>query len=225
MKQFILILFFTISVAFRSHAQSDSYSSIGAPPAGGRMDSTAADTLPPLPKPKLLPDNLSFVERGVWGEDGLVRSLGIASPLTPAVRMHELSVRRTMLTMHQIGGFLTLGLMATTVYYGQQTLDHPSIRSYRRSHSNFVTLTIFSYGATGILAALSPPPLIRRDETSTTTIHKTLAWVHFLGMVVTPILGSSLHRSFSYDRLARFHQASAYITLAAMTASFIVITF
>jgi hypothetical protein len=130
-----------------------------------------------------------------------------------------------MLTMHQIGGFVTLGLMATTVYYGQQSLNNPGIRTYRRYHQGFVAATIASYSATGLLAVLSPPPLIRRDEVSTTTIHKTLAWVHFVGMVVTPILGASLRRSFKYDQLARFHQVSAYVTTGALAASLIVVTF
>ncbi len=168
---------------------------------------------------------MSFMENDLWGEDGWVRSLGIASPLTPEVRRHELGVRRTMLTAHQIGGFVTVGLMGATVYYGQMALDNPRIRTYRGRHQTFVTLTIFSYGATGALAILSPPPLIRREETSTTTIHKTLAWIHFLGMVVTPIIGASLHHSFNYDQLARFHQISAYVTFATLTASLIVVTF
>jgi hypothetical protein len=168
---------------------------------------------------------MSFVEKGLWGEHGLVRSVGLASPLTPEVRMHELSVRRTMLTAHQIGGLITLGLMGTAVYFGQQTLDHPHTRSFRRDHQTFVTATILSYGVTGLLAALSPPPLIRRNETSTITIHKTLAWVHFAGMILTPILGASLHRNFSHDQLARFHHVSAYLTFGALLASFIVITF
>jgi len=164
------------------------------------------------------------MERALWGEDGLVRSMGIASPLTPEVRKHELSVRRTMLTMHQIGGFLTLGLMSTAAYYGQQSLNSPRIRAYRRNHQTFVTATLFSYGTTGALAILSPPPLIRRDEISTTSIHKTLAWIHFAGMVITPIIGASLRHSFNYDQLARFHQISAYVTLATFTASLIVVT-
>ena len=188
-------------------------------------DSMMRQDLPDRPKPRLLPDNMSFVERSVWGETGLVREIGIASPLTPEVRKHELAVRRTMLTMHQIGGFVTLGLMGTAVYYGQMTLNNPQTRTYRSRHQTFVTATIFSYAATGLLAALSPPPLIRRDETSTTTIHKTLAWIHFAGMILTPIIGSTLHHSMSYDQQARFHQVSAYITTATLAASLIVITF
>ena len=188
-------------------------------------DTVRADSLPrPLVR-RLMPENLSFVENKLWGEDGLMRTTGLASPLSPEARKNELTLRRTMLTIHQIGGFVTLGLMGTAVYYGQQSLDNPRIRTYRRDHQTFVTATIASYAVTGLLAALSPPPLIRRDETSTTSIHKTLAWIHFAGMILTPILGASLHRSFSYNQLAHFHQISAYVTLATLAAALIVITF
>ena len=207
----------------------------------GLTDSSRADTIPRPPKRKLLPSNMSFMERALWDEDGLVRGIGIASPLTPEVRKSELGLRRTMLTMHQIGGFLTLGLMATTVYWGQQALNHPPPallspsypnqprgkggNTYTKNHQLFLTLTLFSYGATGALAIFSPPPLIRRDETSTTTLHKALAWIHFGGMVLTPILGSRIGRSYSATGVARFHQVSAYITTATLAASLIVVTF
>jgi hypothetical protein len=191
-------------------------------------DTVRADSGQTAPKRRLLPENMSFVEKGLWGERGLLRGIGIASPLTPGVRKSELSLRRTMLSMHQIGGFVTLGLMGTAVYYGQKSLDNvnsPNYRSYRNNHQTFVALTIGSYSLTGLLAILAPPPLIRRDEFSTTTLHKTLAWVHFVGMVVTPIIGASLHSRLNDDQRARFHQYSAYITTAALATSLIVITF
>jgi hypothetical protein len=174
---------------------------------------------------RLLPEHLSLVERGLWGESGLLRTTGIAGPLTPEARKNELSVRRGMLTVHQIGGLVTLGLMGTTVYFGQMSLDHPQTRSYRNSHGNFVSATIIAYSLTGALALLSPPPLIRRDEVSTTSIHKTLAWVHVAGMILTPILGASLRHTLNYDQLARFHQISGYVTTATFAAAMIVITF
>jgi len=190
-------------------------------------DSVAADTLPAAPKPHLLPANMSWAERALWDEHGLFRSTGLASPLTTESRKSELALRRTMLTIHQVGGFVTLGCMATAAWYGQHALDHPAVRTYRGMHQTFVALTIPTYSATALLAALSPPPLIRRDEVSTTTIHKTLAWVHFAGMIVTPILGAFLHRNhrLSYDQLVRYHQVSAYVTTAAMAGSMLVITF
>jgi hypothetical protein len=188
-------------------------------------DSVQADSMAHERARRLLPEKMSIMERWVWGEDGAVRSLGIASPLTVEVRKNELGVRRTMLTAHQIGGFATLGLMIATVYYGQKALDTGS-RSYRRTHTTLAAFTIGAYAATASLAIFSPPPLIRRDETSTTTIHKTLAWIHFAGMIATPILGRLINRrGSSYYDQARIHQVSAYITTAVFAASMIVITF
>jgi hypothetical protein len=197
-------------------------------------DSAAVDSLHPAVHRKLLPDNMSLMEKGLWGENGFVRTIGIASPLTPEVRKHELGIRRTMLTMHQIGGFLTLGSMLATIYYGQMSLNNRYTGQrddpYRNGHENFVAATIGLYGATGLLAILTPPPLIRRDETSTTTIHKTLAWIHVAGMILTPIIGQTILKRGPAGRYAdltqaRFHQVSAYITTAVFATSMIIVTF
>lgn len=184
----------------------------------------SADTVHQLPHPNLLPKNISFMEKDLWGENGLFRTTGLAAPLSLDSRRSELKLRRTMLTGHFIGGFVTLASMISAAYYGQRVIDY-NRRSDRQSHQLFVTTTIISYSATGALAVLSPPPLIRRDEISTISIHKALAWVHFTGMVVTPILGASIGRRMTRSQTARFHQVSAYVTTAAMAASLIVITF
>ncbi len=191
--------------------------------AGFMPDTLAADTFARPVKPKLLPDNISFMERTLWGEHGLMRSVGLASPLTVESRKHELSLRRTMLTAHQIGGFVTLGLMGTAAYFGQQVLNGRN--DLRGAHKSFVLATIISYSATGALAIFSPPPLIRRDEFSTTTLHKTLAWVHFAGMIVTPLLGAAINRHSDYYHRAHLHQVAAYITTATLAVSMIVMTF
>lgn len=192
------------------------------------------DSLPRSTVRRLLPENISFMEKALWGEDGFLRATGIAAPLTPQVRKSELSLRRTMLVTHQIGGFLTLASMWTAVYFGQKSLNDPNSGQrkdpYRTRHQTFVTTTIVLYSATGLLAVLTPPPMIRRNEMSTTTIHKTLAWVHFIGMVVTPILGGTILKRGRIGRYvdlnqAHFHQISAYVTASALTASMIVVTF
>jgi hypothetical protein len=193
-----------------------------APPAG------IADTLPgaagvPASKPKLLPDNISFMEKTLWAEHGLFRSIGLVSPLSVESRKSELSLRRTMLTAHQIGGYVTLAMMGTAIYFGQKVLDGRN--DLRGAHQTFVAATIASYSLTGLLSVLSPPPLIRRDEFSTTTLHKALAWVHFVGMVVTPILGSMINRHADYYQRARTHQIAAYITGATLAVSMVVMTF
>jgi len=176
------------------------------------------------PARRLLPPNMSIMEKALWGESGFMRETGIVGPLSPPERKSELSLRRTMLTTHQIGGFVTMGFMWSAVYFGQQIVDgHPE---YRRNHQYAVTGTIITYSATALLAVLSPPPLIRRDETSTTTIHKTLAWVHAAGMILTPILGGMVrHRRSTNIQIEHFHQFSGYITTAVFTASMITVTF
>ncbi|NJD22927.1 MAG: hypothetical protein FIA82_09730 [Melioribacter sp.] len=204
---------------------SNSFNSDNAPALANTI---YPDTTVQVFKPKLLPDKMSFLERGLWGENGLVREFGIASPLTPEVRKHELEVRRVMLTAHQIGGFTTLGLMIATCYYGQRIIDGgvDGRKNFESTKSALVGATITSYSLTALLSILSPPPLIRRDETSTTSIHKFLAWFHVAGMIVTPILASLMdeHKPFNADK-AHVHQVAGYITTAIFAASMIVITF
>jgi hypothetical protein len=42
------------------------------------------------------PENLSFMERGLWGESGFFRSIGIPGALTQEPQKSELSAQRTM---------------------------------------------------------------------------------------------------------------------------------
>ncbi len=179
---------------------------------------------------RLLPKNISFGEQLMWGENGVMRSVGIVPALSPQERKFELSLRRTMLTTHQIGGFITLGLMASTAYYGQQVLnenqDPMRRRQLLRTHKTLIAATIVGYTATGLLSVLSPPPMIRRDENSTTTLHKTLAWFHVAGMILTPLIGQAIkHSGADYDKVAQFHQIAGYVTTATFATSLIVVTF
>jgi hypothetical protein len=182
-------------------------------------DSTTAAS---QPKRSLLPTNISLVEKTVWGENGVMRSLGVVPPLTPEERKYELRIRRTMLSTHQIAGFATIALMGSAVYCGQQVLN--GNRQYFRAHKYLVESTIISYSLTGALSILSPPPMIRRDEFSTITVHKALAWVHITGMIVTPIIGGMLRHSLNYNQLAHYHQISGYVTFAALTAAMLTVT-
>jgi hypothetical protein len=197
--------------------------------------SPEGDTLVQDETPKLLPDKISFGEKLFWGESGVFRGIGFASPLTPEVRKHELSVRRAMLTMHQIGGFLALASMIGTAWTGQRTIDDPHNQTKRNAHKTFIASTIITYSLTASLSILSPPPLIRRDEGGTTAIHKTLAWFHVAGMILTPIIGSMVSQRGKPGpsstgpgidiNKAHFHQYAGYITTAIFAASMIVITF
>jgi len=206
------------------------YTSVIPDTTTNEMNFSGEDTLMVEEKPKLLPDKISFGEKLFWGEKGVFRSIGIASPLSPEARKYELSVRRTMLTAHQIGGFLALASMIGTAWTGQRTIDLPQNRNLRTAHQKMIAATITTYSITGLLSILSPPPMIRRDEGSTTTTHKLLAWVHVAGMILTPILGSMVSEKskggpgINIDK-AHFHQYAGYLTTAVFAASMIVITF
>jgi hypothetical protein len=204
------------------------YSHILADTTVNEMNSGAEDTLMVEEKPKLLPDKISWGEKLFWGENGVFRGLGIASPLTSESRKHELQVRRTMLTMHQIGGFVTVAAMLGTVWAGQRTIDNPRNKALRSAHQELVTATIITYSLTGLLSVLSPPPFIRRDDEGTTGIHKALAWVHFAGMIITPILAhyiGNIRSSNTSMNSAHIHQYAGYLTTAVFTASMIIMTF
>jgi hypothetical protein len=163
-------------------------------------------------KPKLLPANISYMEKVMWGENGILRGIGLAPELTADVRKSELGLRRTMLSAHQIGGFVTLGLMIATSYYGQRVIDGQ--RQLGETKQTLASLTVASYAITGLLSILSPPPFIRRDnENSTTTLHKTLAWLHVAGM-----------REFNMSK-AHVHQIAGYLTTAVFALSMAVVTF
>jgi hypothetical protein len=190
------------------------------------------DTLPVsvVRRPRLMPENLGFFERNLWTENGLFRTMGIAAPLTPESRKSELKLRRTMLVAHEVSGFVTLGLMVTTVYYGQTLLDQyntPDYRTLLNKHTQFVDATIATYSITALLSLLSPPPMIRRDEISTVSVHRALAWVHVTGMILTPIIAAIANKGRGATDMStlRIHQVSAYITTAAFAASMIVMTF
>ena len=237
-KKYFLFLFFILICAQSLSAQytvlktemdtrlKTVLSSIPVLDSTGSESSAMIDSLPPPPKTRLLPENISFGEKLFWGENGIFRTIGIVGPLAPEERKSELDIRRFMLTTHQISGFVTLALMMTAAYYGQRTLDANGSRTLGNTHIEFVDATIVTYSLTALLAVLSPPPLIRRDEESTTTLHKTLAWIHAIGMIVTPILGSYVEtkRRLNIDQ-AHFHQVAGYITTGVFATSLIVITF
>ena len=206
-------------------------SSATHPPAaqGEPADTSRAPNMAAMKDP-LLPEVMSPGERIMWGEKGLMRRIG-AFPLTEESREKEMGLRRTMLTIHEIGGFATLAAMLTTVVYGQLTLN--GNLSLGETHQAWATATIISYFTTASLSLLSPPPMVRRKEWNTVSIHKGLAMVHFTGMILTPLLadgiaqeerGSTSPAKINRDK-AHIHQISGYITTATFAAAMMVITF
>ncbi len=166
---------------------------------------------------QLLPERISFMEKFLWGKNGAFRKIGLAGDLNIENRQKEIKLRRTLLTIHQTLGILTWFSMAATVTAGQLwldgKLDSPSL------HRTLKYPTIIGYSLTGLLSVITPPPIERRREFSTISFHKTLAWLHFAGMVATPILGRLILSSTDYYKSARFHQIVGYSTFTVFSIS------
>ncbi len=165
----------------------------------------------------LLPQNISFTENLLWGEKGLFRRIGITSDLSPDQRQKELGWRRTFLTIHQTTGLVSWGLMASTVITGQMWLDGKMDSPIW--HKRLLYSTIATYSLTGLLAIITPPPFERRNEFSSISFHKLAAWIHFAGMIATPILGKMINTSNDYYQSARLHQTMGYITFSVYSAA------
>lgn len=172
---------------------------------------------------QLLPEKMGFVKRAFWGKRGLMRTLKI-SPLSPAGREKELHVRRTMLKMHQFMGIATVVCMGTTIYFGQQIKS--GHYEYVPEMDTFGVLSASLYGTTALLQLLSPPPLIIRKAKSgwsSIKVHRTLAYIHFTGVIATVATGRYLVKN-GYDEIT-LHQVSAYFTTASLAGAMIVMTF
>jgi hypothetical protein len=167
----------------------------------------------------LLPNRMGPMESFMWSEKGLMRKT-FDMPLTREQREKELGFRRTMLGLHQIGGFVTLAALIGTVALGQMTYN--GNESMGDLHGAMAVTAITSYFTTATLAIFTPPPAIRRGEWSTVSTHKLLATVHFTGMMLTPLLGSMIEDNRDVRTL---HLVSGYTTTATFAAALLVVTF
>jgi hypothetical protein len=183
-------------------------------PAAAVPDTAASALADPL-----LPAILSPGEKLLWGEHGFMRAIG-AFPLTEESREKELSLRRTMLTLHQVGGFVTLASMLATAFTGQMIIN--GYESFGKYKPALAWTTVGLYFTTASLSLLSPPPVLRRPGWNSIALHKSLAWAHFSGMIITPLLGTLIEDEHD---LRIFHQTTGYVTTAAFAGAMVSVTF
>ena len=142
------------------------------------------------------------------------------APLTPEKRQVEMKIRRTMLKLHQAGGFITLaGMIAQGFVEGTCTQIQQVTFGWHTSLATFVNI---SYATTALLTFTAPPPLVNRKGVSSVKIHKALAMVHLLGMIATNVLADQVEDN---PNLKPYHRAAAYTTFGAFAAAAIVIKF
>ena len=150
----VLAFFFPPSVhaSDATLAGKDSAHAVPASPVSADSAATAASATTTIATDPLLPEVLSPGEHLMWGQHGFMRIIG-AFPLTEESREREMGLRRTMLTVHEIGGFATLAAMIATATYGQLTLN-----GYHSLGNTHMTLADVTIGAYFFTAAMSRHP-------------------------------------------------------------------
>lgn len=182
----------------------------------------------------LLPEGMGLIKRSLWAENGLMRHTNYFK-LTPENREREIQLRRKMLVTHQLLGFITLGTMVGSAVTGQIMISTNSGRTQENVkpiHQAFTTSTMITYTTTALLQMLAPPPIIIRKNKGWSNVkaHRTLAYIHFTGMVLTPIAGQLMYGSASLkndksDQLRKFHQVAGYVTTGLFASAVLVMKF
>jgi len=169
----------------------------------------------------LLPKRMMFTQSLLWGRKGALRITGLA-PLTEKSRTRELKLRRRMLVLHQLLGYVTLGGMVAQGFVGQRLYNHytPQIKNTHKMLATGVSITYFS---TAALSLFAPPPMLRhvKERNSSIKWHKRLAFLHMAGMITTLVLADKA----SEPKYKPLHRAAAFTAFTAFTASMIVMTF
>lgn len=164
----------------------------------------------------LIPNRMIFTQRALWGNNGLLRKVGLF-PLNIEQREKELKLRRSMLKIHQIIGYLTLAGMVTQGFLGGKLYNNWE-RGLYNTHKTVGNLTSVSYFTGAGLSLFAPPPLINKKSKGLSSIkaHKYLASVHFSAMLATNIFKR---------RNNQIHKISAYTAVGSFAAAVLVFNF
>ncbi len=147
--------------------------------------------------------------------------------------MRQLGRRRTMLQLHQLGGYATMATVTAAVVLGQiNYLDKygggGDTGRWITPHAIAAFTAAGVFTATGLLAVLAPSPLEKPLRVDTATLHKIAMAVATAGMVAQVVLGpitASKEGQLSQRDFALAHQIIGYTTLVATYAGFLVLTF
>jgi hypothetical protein len=147
--------------------------------------------------------------------------------------MRQLGRRRTMLQLHQYGGYATMATLTVAVVLGQiNYLDKYAgggdTGRWMTPHAVAAFTAAGVFAATGVLAIPAPSPLEKPLRVDTATLHKIARAVATAGMVTQIVLGpiiGSKEGQLSQRDWALAHQIVGYTTLVATYTGFLVLTF
>ena len=166
------------------------------------------------------PAKMLFTQRALWGTSGLLKNRYSGNDLV-ANRQKDLKIRRTMLQLHQIGGFVTIGGMLAQGIIGSQL--YKGDYKVKDLHENMGMAVNLTYGFTALNGLFAPPSAFSRDKKITSIrLHKWLAVLHLSGMIATNILGTQIEKNVS---LKPYHRAAAYVSFASLATALVVIKF
>ncbi len=143
----------------------------------------------------------------------------------------RLDKRTHMLKVHQELGLLTAApLLATVITSFNAKGKHgmAGSASGRDLHGALGAVTTGMYFTTASFAIRAPkvPGTVTRGPIR---VHKTLAWIHGTGMILTPILGTiafdQLDRGEKIHGIAKAHSAVAVVTAGAYGAAIVSVSF
>jgi len=147
-----------------------------------------------------------------------LEDLGISpSQVKGNAREQALLDRRShMLKMHQRLGLITIAPLGATLITSAFAGGRETSRASRDAHAALGTATEGVYLSTAYFA-IRAPKLAGTKTRGPIRLHKTLAWIHGPGMILTPILGEMAFAQKS--RGERVHGiASAHGPVAIVTA-------
>jgi len=130
----------------------------------------------------------------------------------------RLDRRAHMLKMHQRFGLITLAPMIATIAASGLASGRHSTATGRDIHGGLGAVTTDLYFMTAYYAIRAPrvPGTATRGQIR---LHKTLAWIHGPGMVLTPILGAMAYSQEGNGQrvhgIAKAHGAVATVTYVA----------
>ena len=169
----------------------------------------------------IAPKKMLFTQQLIWGNNGILKNRYGSTQDLVERRKIDLRIRRKMLQIHQIGGFVTLGGMLAQGIVGSQLYN--GSYKLKETHEKLGAAVNLSYGLTAINALFTPPSTFKRDKKLTSIrLHKWLAIVHMSGMIATNILGTQIENNYA---LKPYHRAAAYTSFVSLAAAMVVIKF
>tara|TARA_Y100001970_G_C13892300_1_gene679363 strand:- start:25 stop:627 length:603 start_codon:yes stop_codon:yes gene_type:complete len=163
-----------------------------------------------------LPANMPLSKKLLWGKNGLIRKFNLA----PNSRVEEIKLRSKMLQLHQKLGLLNVGLMGLQMYLGsdmykKQNRDNASAHRY-------LGYTSFSiYMTTAGLQLFAPPAFRYSKGYSSIKIHRYLSYIHFAGMILTPVSGYYTAEHPNDPKPYRMHRNIVTLTFTSYTLAFL----